>query len=288
MLNRETVFGWLAGISFAGFLSVSPPLPAQIELGGGVSVEGVRAEGNTKIYDLSWKPSRTVWKTSQAWAVVPEKIHAGPGILFFHQLGQNRDRNQFLPEALDLAQLGVRSVLINGNAPWTEGWKGTAEDADMIEAQIADRQIAVGILRQLPGTDSNRLAFVGHDYGAMFGALLYGRSAEFKAYCLIAPAPQFADWIFFFNQGAAQDKPAYSQLLGGRDPMVALSGPQRFPLLFQFSNSDTFVSNSRSEALIQAAAGSTVQRFSASHNSVAQKGKKDRYAWLLPLLGVEP
>jgi hypothetical protein len=141
----------LVAILCAGVITMANnPLFAEIAFGANVSIVGVEKKPLAQVYDLSWPAQREQWRTTNALAVVPDNSPAGPGILYFHQLGMQRDRKQFLAEALVLAKSGVRSVLINGNAPWSEGWKGTAEDALMIDAQMADLgDIAMFNLRQL-------------------------------------------------------------------------------------------------------------------------------------------
>lgn len=271
---------------FLGLAAIGGPVFAQDgPFGSSVTVVGTSVKPGAVVYDLQWPARRAKWKTVSAWLVVPTAPQ-GPGIVFFHQLGQQRDRGQFLPEALLWAEKGVSSLLINGHAPWEEGWKGTPEDAEMIDAQLAEVEDAVGVLSRVPGSDPSRFAFVGHDYGAMFGALLYPKSSLFSAYVFIAPAAEFADWIFYANREAAQDKPRYTRGLGGRDPLVALDGPARFPLLFQYANNDGFVSAANAQKLTQVAQGAVVKNYTASHNSVADKGREDRRQWLLPLLGL--
>lgn len=253
----------------------------------GIEIEKVDKKANASVYDLSWKSPRAAWIASRAYAVLPADSAPGPGLLYFHQLGRNRNRSQFLAEALSLAERGVRSVLIEGNAPWSEQWKGTAEDAAMIDAQMADLETCIGILKALPGTDPARLGFVGHDYGAMFGALLYGKDSPIKAFALIAPAPDFADWISYSNPQAAQDKAGYSKLLGDRIPLAALKRKNGVPLLLQFAANDSFIPDARAKALAAVVPGATVQTIEkSSHNGISDDAASLRLAWILPLLGL--
>ena len=287
MKQQMAPIGLVAILCAGVIVMANNPLFAEIAFGPNITIVGVEKKPSAQVYDLSWPAQREQWRTTNAFAVVPDNSPAGPGILYFHQLGMQRDRKQFLAEALVLAKSGIRSVLINGNAPWSEGWKGTAEDAQMIDSQMADIDVAIEILKQIPGTDPARLAFVGHDYGAMFGALLYAKPSPIKAFALIAAAPEFADWIFFFNAVAANDKPAYTRLLGNRNPLTALSRSTGVPVLLQFAENDTFVAKARADALISVAKDATAQFIPAtSHNGIALKGKDQRLAWLLPLLGI--
>jgi predicted esterase len=288
MMIYKNLFRFIPMLLLGVLFMANTPLFAELSFGSMVTMVGVETKPGAKVYDISWPASREVWKTTTAFAVIPDNSPAGPGIVYFHQLGMQRDRKQFLGEALLLAKSGVRSILINGNAPWSEGWKGTVEDAQMIDAQLADLDIAIDILKKIPGTDPERLGFVGHDYGAMFGALLYARPSPIKAFALIAGAPEFADWIVYFNATAAQDKPAYTKLLGNRNPLAALAKSTGIPVLLQFYEFDTFINKTRADELIAVAKDATAQFIpGTSHNGIALKGKDSRLAWLLPLLGIQ-
>jgi dienelactone hydrolase len=255
----------------------------------GITIEKIEKKPNASVYDLSWEAPRAAWKTSRAYAVLPAAQAPGPGILYFHQLGRNRNRSQFLAEALSLADRGVRSVLIDGNAPWSEQWKGTVEDVQMIDAQMIDLDTCIGILKALPGIDPERLGFIGHDYGAMFGALLYGKESPLKAFALIAPAPEFADWISYFNRHAAEDKAGYSKLLEDRNPLTALKRDKGVPLLLQFATNDSFIPEARAQTLAAVAPGATVQTIEkSSHNGISDDAASQRLAWILPILGLKP
>ena len=102
------------------------------------------------------------------------KKNSAAGVLFLHWLGEiNNDRGEYLTEAITLAGQGVVSVLPAGllpvgaqpgrHRPATSRWSRTRWP------RCARRSTGS---RRSRGVDKTRIALVGHDYGAMYGALL--------------------------------------------------------------------------------------------------------------------
>ena len=94
-------------------------------------------------------------------------------ILYVHWLGEKEttNRTQFLNEAVALANQGVVSLLID--AMWAQPkWyekRIPEEDYDNAIAQVMDLRRALDLLIAQPGVDPDRVGFVGHDFGAMYG-----------------------------------------------------------------------------------------------------------------------
>src|ERR1041385_5816771 len=101
---------------------------------------------------------------------------ARPAVLFLHWYEPPRptsNRTEFLAEAVELAQSGVLSLLVD--TPWTaEGWfpkRDAAHDYEFTLAMTKNIRRALDVLLAQPGVDTSRVALVGHDFGAMWGAL---------------------------------------------------------------------------------------------------------------------
>ena len=94
-----------------------------------------------------------------------------------HWLGEIRnDNTEFLKEADRLASTGIASVLPLGFFPWVKSQKGVPEDIQLIKSQVSDMAETLAFFRKRPEIDGTKLLFVGHDYGAMNGILLFGLS----------------------------------------------------------------------------------------------------------------
>jgi pimeloyl-ACP methyl ester carboxylesterase len=101
-----------------------------------------------------------------------------------------RNRKEFLDEALALAQAGVVSLLTDGpiarpghvenNEPLNE-----QQTVDLVQ-QVVDMRRGVDLLLARKDVDAKRVAYVGHSYNAVVGAILSGVDRRFKAFVLMA------------------------------------------------------------------------------------------------------
>ena len=140
-----------------------------------------------------------------AWLVRPggqPKKHSRAGVLWLHWLGEiNGDRNEYLSEAVTLAGEGVVSVLPQGYFPWVPNPDGTTGDVTLVENQVAAMRAALDRLVAERSVDVSRVALVGHDYGAMYGALLADSDARISAMVLQAPDALMGNWFAQFWLG---------------------------------------------------------------------------------------
>ena len=162
-----------------------------------------------------------------------------PGVLWLHWLGHNRgNMRQFLPEAVDLANYGVVSLLPQGRFPWLVGPSGGAEDAENVRAQLTLYRHALWALRGLSTVDVDNTAIVAHDYGAMYGLLLRDPAARL----LIAAAPdaEWAPWFLRHWATGVPDAEAYARSFAGLSPLDAAAsyGPRLF---LQWAGRDEYV-----------------------------------------------
>src|SRR5262245_30968966 len=122
-----------------------------------------------------------------AWLVRPEG-HAAPrslaGVLYLHWLeppASTQNRSEFLDEAVTVAEHGAVAILPDQTFPWTGDLFGDARDVASVNAQEAAVRAAYHTLLAQPGVDPHRTAVVGHDYGAMYGALLTAREPGIRS-----------------------------------------------------------------------------------------------------------
>jgi len=71
----------------------------------------------------------------------------------------------------------------------------------MTTDQVIDLRRALDLLAAQPGLDHDRIAFVGHDFGAMTGALLAGADKRPRWYVLMAATTSFPAWYLPGKEG---------------------------------------------------------------------------------------
>jgi predicted esterase len=210
-----------------------------------------------------------------------------PGILFVHWFeppNPTSNRTEFADEAVDLAGVGVVSLLID--TMWSDPqWfmrRDPATDLGHSIEQIKELRRALDLLASRPGVDPARLYYVGHDFGAMYGAVVAGLEARrLKGFVFMAGTKSFSDW--FLLAPRRSDEGQRAQVIaqtGSIDPPRYLAMPTSLPMLFQFANQDKFVSRASADAIIAAVrAPKDVQWYDAAHELNAE-ARRDRIVWL--------
>jgi dienelactone hydrolase len=214
---------------------------------------------------------------------------AHPAILFVHWLGlpKTTNRTEFEPDAIALARVGMTSLLID--AIWSKpNWfstvgKSATNDAEMTRKQVVDLRCALDVLSAQGDVDRHRIAFVGHDFGAMFGALLAGADPRPNYYVLMAATPSFADWYLLGK--TVPDEAAYRRTIAPYDTALGLHASHAKAFLFQFSKHDDYIPLERARAFAAAAPEpKTVTFYEATHELAAREAIADRREWLIKQL----
>jgi dienelactone hydrolase len=220
----------------------------------------------------------------QAWLVRPvgqPRKHSQAGVLWLHWLGEiNGDRNEYLSEAVTLAGKGVVSVLPQGYFPWVPNPDGTTGDVTLVENQVAAMRAALDRLVVERSVDASRVALVGHDYGAMYGALLADSDTRISTMVLQAPDALMGNWFAQFwldLEGAERD--AYLALFEGLDPVdhTARLGDH---VLFQWAGKDTFIGQDVREAYAASSPAARVDFYERSDHEFRDDARVDRLAFL--------
>ena len=206
---------------------------------------------------------------------IVEPIHAGlhAGVLFVHWLGDAKTTNhtEFDPDAIALAHKGVTSLLVD--AMWsTPSWfdHGRSTKVDFVDTvnQVIDLRRALDVLTTRPDVDSNRIAFVGHDFGSMCGAVLAGIDKRPKWYVLMAGTVTFSEWYLLGAQPA--DKAAYIAKMAALNPTLYM--PHATAEAFLLSRARRFAD--------AVTAPKEVRFYDAGHSLAIPGARHDRISWL--------
>lgn len=225
------------------------------------------------------------------------------GVVFGHWGCGNR--TEFLAEAILLARAGATSVLIDypweRPAPWRKEAPVVTDPEKSMEAYvqaIVDLRRAFDLLLARPDVEAGRLAYVGHSYGAQWGAILAAIDRRMKTAVLMAGVPDAATlflrsqepalvaWRASLPEGQMERfVEAYSRL----DAIRFLPEANPIPLLFQFGRHERIMSEADMERAAAAAKGpKTVQWYDTGHELLDPRAQADRAAWLGAYLGLKP
>jgi pimeloyl-ACP methyl ester carboxylesterase len=185
--------------------------------------------------------------------VISPNVPIVAAALYMHMLAPGADRSQFLDEGWQLASSGIGSIHVQGYFPWAIQPSGPENDRRLVMAEVAGLRHALDLIGLKLGRSGIRSVFVGHDYGAMYGALLAHADDRISGLAFVAGHPDFATWFIKYWQIPVNAE-TYRAAMKDLDPITHLAALRKIPLLFQFATDDEFVSV-KDRADILAAAG---------------------------------
>jgi dienelactone hydrolase len=249
---------------------------------------GRETRGAALVRDLTFSPDGQPVK---AYLVTPA-VGSGPhaAILYVHWLGDPKttNRTQFLEEAVALAGSGVVSLLVEGMWAQPNWYKNRVpeEDYDRAIRQVVELRRAMDLLLAQPDIDPTRVAFVGHDFGAMYGMIASAQDRRAKAYVFMAPTPHFIDWFLFRQQ--PKDLEAYKLQLAAIDPVLFVPKLAPASVLYQFANKDFYVTADEATEFYAATdPRKFMATYEAEHGLHPPEVAADRVAWLKRELGLK-
>ena len=223
-----------------------------------------------------------------ATLVTPAAASSAPraAILFLHWYGPphaTSNRTQYLPEAIELAESGVVSLLVD--TPWSkEAWFGTrdsAKDYEFTVQMTKDVKRALDVLLSQPNLDRARVAVVGHDFGAMWGALAAADDPRVTHVAYAAGTRSFTDWYLYTPKREGAERDAFVARLAPLDPIAYLPKIAPRPVLLQFGTRDEHVTNEAATAQAEAAKEpKTVKIYQNVGHELTYQARVDRVAWI--------
>ncbi len=209
-----------------------------------------------------------------AYLVLPAWPGSFPALLYLHAGGM--DKEQYLDEAVLLAQNGVVCLLIDGPISSTRGSRLDPFDLPKVRdayiRTVVDLLRGVDVLESLPQVDPNRMGYVGHSYGATWGGVLAGLETRLKAYVLMAGYAQISE----------NDTPQVPELDAIR--YLAYAAPAAY--LFQFAEDDAFIDRDEAQLYFDTAnEPKTMLWYDTDHFTLQHVSQADRLRWLGTQLG---
>ena len=247
--------------------------------------ESAREQDNVLIRDVNYAPYAPGSGRGRIKAYIVRPSGKGPfaGVLFFHWLGEpNGDRNEFLNEAVALAKQGTVSVLIQGYFPWAVEPADAPTDRKRVVEETIEVRRALDLLLSQPQVDRKRIGYVGHDYGAMYGAIVAGVEKRVKTYVFIAGMGSFSDWsLKYWTEPIKKGAGTYMSGMDPVDPIHHVSRAAPAALLFQFSSNDKYIPKPTAKAFYDdASKPKQILWYETDHALNIEAARKDRRDWL--------
>lgn len=259
-----------------------------------VKVVGTKRQDGVTIEDITFRGAAGD-EVIQAYVVSPAG-GAGPyaGLLFVHWFAPpepTSNRTQYLDEAAALARRGTVSLLVSTFWSDPARYKARRWQTDYQNSLDQARHLrrALDVLLSRPRVDPRRVGYVGHDYGAMFGAVVAASDARPKAYVLIAGAARFADWYLFGSSTGVptgEDLTRYREQMALLDP-VSVIGSSKAAFFFQFGEKDRYTPRENFLSFYLAAPDpKRIATYVSDHAMTDERIRLDRLAWVAEQLGL--
>ncbi len=256
--------------------------------------------GDVKVYDLTYASPKGGRAT--AYLVVPGGKGPFAGLVFGHWGPGNR--TEFLPEATLYARAGAVSLLVDN--PWVRPtpWRKQLKQADDPESDhaafvqaVVDLRRGLDLVAARPDVDRNRLGYVGHSFGAQWGAILSAVEPRLKGVVLMGGIPdQAAIWrdnndpgVVDYRANTPRGKQeAFLKSCERTDP-VRYVPHALAPILFQFARYERYFDRAAMERYAAAARGpKDVKWYDTGHDLNDVRALVDRAAWLREKVSLGP
>lgn len=238
-----------------------------------------------------------------AYLVVPKGKGPFAAILFGHW--GNGTRAEFIPEAKIYAAAGAVSLL--PDYPWDrpKPWRQTVDHIDKPELDrqaeihaVVDLRRGIDLLLARPDIDPKRLPYVGHSYGAQWGAILSAVDKRMKTAVLMAGVAAAGDLFFGsddpglieFRESQPADKLSNDvKVVSDLDATRFVGRAAPVALLLQFANYEQYFNKTSMQNYIAAASEpKKVLHYDTGHDLNDPQALQDRYKWLVDRIGLRP
>jgi dienelactone hydrolase len=138
-----------------------------------------------------------------------------------------------------------------------------------------------------PNVDAKRFAYVGHDFGGMYGVLAGSLDQRPTHYVIMASTPRFSDWYLYLPRLEGQARDAFIRQMSEIDPITHVANLSPADLFLQFAIDDFHVPKERAEEFFAAAKDPKEMKWYDAQHGLNKEATQDRKAWLKQKLGLE-
>jgi cephalosporin-C deacetylase-like acetyl esterase len=223
---------------------------------------------------------------------LPEGNGPFPAILYVHWYEPESDdsnRSQFVNEAIEMARQGV--ICLTVETLWSDPdffMKRTqADDMQNSMEEVVNLRRFMDFLFSQPNMDQDRFAYVGHDFGGMYGVLAGSLDKRPTHYVIMAATPRFSDWYLYLPKLDGEARDAFIREMAEIDPITHIRYISPAAILFQFGNDDFHVPLERADEFFAFADEPQEKRIYQAGHGLNEDAARDRKAWLEQQLGLK-
>lgn len=217
--------------------------------------------------------------------VRPEAEGSHAAILYVHWYEPESitsHRTQFDEEAQEMARAGA--VCLSIETLWSDRdffLKRTQED-DMENSmeEVVNIRRAMDLLLAQPGVDPQRFAYIGHDFGGMYGILAGSLDQRPTHYVVMAATPRFPDWYLYLPKLEGEARETFISQMSEIDPITHIPNLSPAEVFFQFATDDFHVPRARAEEFFSAAKDPREMKWYNAGHGLNEAATHDRKAWL--------
>ncbi|MFT3893531.1 MAG: prolyl oligopeptidase family serine peptidase [Anaerolineales bacterium] len=167
----------------------------------------------------------------------------------------NSNRSQFIEEAKEMAKAGAACLLIE--TLWSDPdfflKRAQTDDIQNSIQEVVNIRQAMDLLLLRSNVDTDRFAYVGHDFGGMYGVLAGSLDQRPSHYVIMAATPRFSDWYLYLPKLEGDARETFIRQMSEIDPITHVANLAHAPILFQFGTADPHVSKERADEFFAAA-----------------------------------
>lgn len=216
---------------------------------------------------------------------LPEGKGPFPAILYVHWYepeSRNSNRSQFVDEAVEMAKSGV--VCLTVETMWSDPdffMKRTqADDMQNSTEEVVNIRRFMDFVLSQPHVDTKRFAYVGHDFGGMYGVLAGSLDKRPTHYVIMAVTPRFSEWYLYAPKLEGEVREKFIREMAEIDPITHISNLAPAPLFFQFGNDDFHVPLERADGFFAAAKVPKEKKLYEAGHGLNEDATQDRKVWL--------
>src|SRR5690349_9248706 len=222
----------------------------------------------------------------------PDREGLFPAILYVHWYepeSLSSHRTQFEEEAKEMARSGAIAISIE--TLWSDRdffLKRTQEDdAQNSVEEVVNLRRAMDLLLSQSNVDPQRFAFVGHDFGGMYGVVAGSLDQRPTHYVVMAATSRFSDWYLYLPKLEGEAREAFIHQMAEIDPIVHVPKLSPAEVFFQFATDDFHVPKERAEGFFAAAREPKAMKWYEAGHGLNEEATRDRKGWLKEKLGLQ-